>query len=150
MGEQLEQEGDDAKCAVMYSRAAELFEKEGEKALQNTLLQYGAKDHFFNAGILHLALGDSVSVEIAVDRYCASDPKFAASREGKLLSDLSAAFKGQDADGFVEKLAEFDEITPLDAWKIEFLNKAKGHLQGNAGDPLSTVGGGDDGGIDLT
>merc|ERR1719436_2141416 len=35
--------------------AIRIFEAEGEKALQNNLLQYGAKDHFFRAGILHLA-----------------------------------------------------------------------------------------------
>ena len=45
--------------------------------------RYGAKDHFFNAGILHLALGDSVTVEIAVDRYCASDPKYAQELQGR-------------------------------------------------------------------
>merc|ERR1712113_898850 len=35
--------------------AIQIFESEGEKALQNTLLQYGAKDHFLRAGILPLS-----------------------------------------------------------------------------------------------
>merc|ERR1711920_157486 len=68
--------------------AIQIFESEGEKALQNTLLQYGAKDHFLRAGILHLCGGDSVSINLAVDKYRALDPRFAGSREGVLLAGL--------------------------------------------------------------
>merc|ERR1712066_561743 len=76
--------------------AVKIFESEGEKALQNNLLQYNAKDHFFRAGILHLAQGDSVTINLAVEKYNALDPRFASSREGQLLSSLAQAFEAKD------------------------------------------------------
>ncbi|CAE8709059.1 unnamed protein product, partial [Polarella glacialis] len=79
------------KCNLKYAEyaakdgqleeAIRIFESEGEKALGNNLLQYGAKEHFMNAGILHLVDGDSVTVNLAVDKYRALDPRFASSRE---------------------------------------------------------------------
>merc|ERR550537_132704 len=62
-----------------YFEAAKIFESEGEKALQNQLLQYGAKEHFLRAGICHMAAGDSVTAKIKAEHYCALDPKFAQS-----------------------------------------------------------------------
>ncbi|CAE7274414.1 Abcc3 [Symbiodinium sp. CCMP2456] len=53
-----------SKCNLKYAEfaakdgeleeAIRIFESEGEKALGKTLLQFGAKEHFLNAGILHL------------------------------------------------------------------------------------------------
>merc|ERR1712217_2093 len=88
-----------------------IFESEGEKALQNNLLQYNAKDHFLRAGILHLCGGDSVTVNLAVEKYRSLDPRFAGSREGDLLAGLAEAFENQDADAFVDKLADFDQVS---------------------------------------
>jgi len=110
--------------------AIRIFEAEGEKALQNNLLQYGAKDHFFRAGILHLCGGDSVTINLAVEKYNALDPRFASAREGELLGKLSEAFQEKDVDMFVDKLGEYDSVTPLDAWKTEFLVKAKEQISG--------------------
>eukprot|EP00401_Gymnodinium_catenatum_P076687 CAMPEP_0117499490 /NCGR_PEP_ID=MMETSP0784-20121206/22272_1 /TAXON_ID=39447 /ORGANISM="" /LENGTH=334 /DNA_ID=CAMNT_0005294639 /DNA_START=45 /DNA_END=1047 /DNA_ORIENTATION=+ len=103
--------------------AIQIFESEGEKALQNTLLQYGAKEHFLKAGILHLVAGDSVTVSIAVDKYRALDPRFADSREGTLLSGLAEAFANSDVEAFTDCLREYDSITRLDAWKVDLLYK---------------------------
>lgn len=131
-----------------YAEAAGLYEKEGEKSLQNALLQYGAKEHFLRAGILHLVDGDAVTAKIACDRYCAADPKFAVSREGKLLVSLSTAFGDHDEEAFVNALAEYDEVTTLDAWKTEMLVKVKKHL----GTPEDDIfaGGAAGGDIDLS
>merc|ERR1711920_799659 len=103
--------------------AINIFEREGEKALQNNLLQYNAKDHFFKAGILHLAQGDAVSVNLAVEKYSSLDPRFAASREGDLLAALAEAFENRDVEMFIDKLGEYDHVTKLDAWKTDFLVK---------------------------
>merc|ERR1712224_439978 len=121
--------------------AIRIFESEGEKALQNTLLQYGAKEHFLRAGILHMVNGDSVTVNIAVDKYRCLDPRFASAREGELLKGLAEAFENQDVDDFVAKLADYDSITKLDAWKTDFLVKVKESMSGG-GDGM--------GGVDLT
>lgn len=108
-----------------YQESIEIFENEGEKALQSTLLQYGAKDHFLRAGILHMVVGDSVTAKLAVERYNGLDPRFASSREGELLGNLVEAFDERDGEKFVDKLAEYDEVTKLDNWKTEFLVKVK-------------------------
>mmetsp|Transcript_36751 Transcript_36751/g.85360 ORF Transcript_36751/g.85360 Transcript_36751/m.85360 type:complete len:294 (-) Transcript_36751:79-960(-) len=110
--------------------AIRVFESEGEKALQNTLLQYGAKDHFFRAGILHLSVGDPVNIQMALDKYRSLDPRFADSREGQLLQFLAEAFEAKDVDMFVEKLGDYDAITKLDPWKTEFLVKVKENITG--------------------
>jgi len=124
--------------------AIRLFETEGEKALGNNLLAFGAKEKFLDAGILHLAVGDSVTANLALEKYRSLDPRFASSREGELLGSLAAAFEGNDVDMFTDKLFQFDSITPLTPWRTDFLVKAKDHMTGGD-DPL---GGG--GGVDLT
>mmetsp|Transcript_71385 Transcript_71385/g.149173 ORF Transcript_71385/g.149173 Transcript_71385/m.149173 type:complete len:293 (-) Transcript_71385:389-1267(-) len=108
-----------------FEEAIRIFESEGEKALSNTVMQFNAKEHFFKAGILHLAQGDPVSVNLAVEKYGSLDPRFSSSREGELLAALAQAFETQDVDMFVEKLHDYDSISKLDPWKTEFLLKVK-------------------------
>jgi|EP00927_Polykrikos_kofoidii_P055508 alpha-soluble NSF attachment protein len=107
------------------NEAIKIFESEGEKALQNTLLQYNAKEHFLRAGILHLVNGDSVTASMANEKYRMLDPRFASSREGELLQGLTEAFEGNDLDAFLDKLQAYDQITRLDAWKTDFLVKVQ-------------------------
>lgn len=117
-----------------YNEAIEIFELEAEKALQSTLLQYGAKEHFLRAGILHLVVGDSVTAKMAVEKYNGLDPRFQSSREGDLLATLVDAFDERDAEKFVDKLSEYDEVTKLDAWKTDFLLKVKESLAPSSSD----------------
>jgi len=124
--------------------AIKIFESEGEKSLGNNLLQFGAKEKFLNAGILQLAVGDSVTAQLALEKYRSLDPRFASSREGELFANLVTAFEVNDVDMFTDKLFEYDSVTPLGPWKTDFLLTAKDHMTGG-GDPL---GGG--GGVDLT
>lgn len=112
--------------------AIKIFEGEGEKALQNNLLQYGAKDRFLQAGILHLVAGDSVGANLAVEKYRLLDPRFASSREGELLGNLCEAFEATNEEMFVQKLHDYDSVTPLDGWKTEFLVKVKESMKPNA------------------
>lgn len=67
-----------------YEDAAKIFEKEGitqslllifyvslfigEKALHNSMLQFGAREHFLKAGIMWMCAGDPVTASIAVER----------------------------------------------------------------------------------
>merc|ERR1712217_3312 len=107
--------------------AINIFETEGQKALQNQLLQYGAKDHFLRAGILYLAQGDSVTVNLAVEKYMVLDPRFEGSREGQLLINLAEALEVKDIDKFEESLQDYENGTCSlgDRWKVEFLLKAR-------------------------
>lgn len=105
--------------------AIRLFEAEGEKALRVTALQYGAKEHFLRAGLVHLLVGDPVNVTLAVERYNALDPRFASSREGELLVGLAEAFEQSDGESFTERLQSFDSVTKLSAWKTDVLLKVR-------------------------
>ena len=124
------------KLAELYARqgkfaeAAKIFEKEGEKALANHLLQFGARDHFLKAGILYLATGDAVTATIACDRYHQMDPRLEGTRESQLLKGLTTAFVENDLDGFMQAVSEYDSISRLDPWKTELLVEAKKKLAG--------------------
>ena len=126
------------KLAELYSRqskfteAAQIFEKEGEKALANHMLQFGARDHFLKAGILYLAAGDSVTATIACDRYHQMDPRLEGSLESKLLKGLTSAFVENDLDGFVQAVQEYDSVSRLDPWRAELLVEAKKMLAKSA------------------
>lgn len=119
--------------------AIRIFEAEGEKALQNSMLQYGAKDHFLRAGILHLCGGDSVTVNLAVERYMSLDPRFAGSREGDLLKGMAEAFENEDVEAFQDKLADYDNISKLDPWKTEFCLKIKTLMDKNGANNVESV-----------
>eukprot|EP00921_Rhytidocystis_pertsovi_P009385 GHVQ01015093.1.p1 GENE.GHVQ01015093.1~~GHVQ01015093.1.p1 ORF type:complete len:303 (+),score=49.30 GHVQ01015093.1:161-1069(+) len=125
-----------------YEEAIQIFEKEGEKALRNNLIQFGAKEHFLKAGILLLASGDSIDAKVKTEKYEEIDPRLASSREGKLLRSLVEAFEERDAERFVQSIQEYDSVTRLDAWKVHFLYKIK--------ETLKPSGTGPDGSVDMT
>lgn len=52
--------------------------------MDNSLLKYSAKDHFFRAAVCHLCV-DTLNAEQALARYEELFPQFADSRECKLL-----------------------------------------------------------------
>jgi alpha-soluble NSF attachment protein len=113
-----------------YAEAARIFEKEGEKALSNHLLQFGAREHFLKAGILYLATGDAVTATIACDRYHQLDVRLEGTRESQLLKGLTTAFVENDMDGFMQAVQEYDSVSRLDPWKTELLVEAKKKLTG--------------------
>lgn len=119
--------------------AIRIFESEGDKALKNHLMQYGAKEHLFKAGILHLVVGDVPSINIAVDKYRSLDPRFADSREGQLLADLAEAFESSNVEMFVEKLADYDNISKFDAWKTQFLVQVKDKMEGATSNAVGSI-----------
>ena len=52
--------------------------------MDNQLLKYSAKDHFFKAALCHLCV-DLLNGQQAVQKYCEMFPQFADSRECKLI-----------------------------------------------------------------
>mmetsp|Transcript_34731 Transcript_34731/g.83935 ORF Transcript_34731/g.83935 Transcript_34731/m.83935 type:complete len:293 (+) Transcript_34731:48-926(+) len=115
-----------------YMEASQVFEKEGNKALQNNLLSFGAKDLFLKAGLMLLVLGDSVTTKIGLDRYRGADPRFADSREDKLLTTLMEAQEERDKERFEDACHEFDSMTKLNGWQTTMLLKAKAHIEPSA------------------
>lgn len=144
------------RTAESLETAAKIFESEGYKASQNNLLQYGAKDLFFKALLLRLALprhdpGEFIDLQLALGRYGERNPHFATSREAQLLKQLIAAAEERDTDAFAMAVEEFDAVTRLDPWKVHFLLKAKSLLGGEGAEAHQTpVRLGDDGEVDLS
>ena len=56
----------------------------GTSAMDNTLLKYSAKDHFFKAVLCHLCV-DFLNGQLAMNKYKDMQPAFADSRECKFL-----------------------------------------------------------------
>lgn len=122
-----------SKLEKNYKEAVKIFEQEGEKALRNSVIQFGAKDHFLKAGILRLAIGDVTDMKIALERYEETDPRFAPSREGKLLRACVMAYEEQNEEAYVGAIQEYDSITRLDPWRVHFLYQAREALNQTCG-----------------
>lgn len=52
-----------------YSKASDIFESVAERSLDNHLLKFGVKGHLLNAGVCHIARGDSIALENAIRKY---------------------------------------------------------------------------------
>ena len=101
--------------------AAKLFEREGDKALLNPMLAFGAREHFTKSGILYLALGDPTTAKVAVERFHQRDPRLEGTRESTMLKGLTEAFCENDLEKFREVLSDYDQVTRLDNWKSNHL-----------------------------
>ncbi|CDR94197.1 SNAP protein, putative [Babesia bigemina] len=141
-----------SQYAEKYADAIKIFETEGHKNLKNQLLQYGVKDIFLKAGILHLVACDATDAQIAYNKYAEADPKFAPSREGQFLSAIISSCDAEDGELFQKAIADFDAIARLDPWKVHMLIKIKATLpaaRDDVGAPPAEDGDSDDE-IDLT
>ena len=60
------------------------FFKIGTASIENPLLKYGARDHFFRAGLCHLCI-DNLNCQQAIARYETILASFVDSRESNFL-----------------------------------------------------------------
>jgi alpha-soluble NSF attachment protein len=112
-----------------YYKAIENYEKVAEQSINNNLMKYSVKDYFLKAGICHLASGDLVAAQRALERYREMDPAFATAREHLLLTDLCEAVEAKSQDQFTDKLFQFDQINKLDKWKTTILVRVKNSIE---------------------
>jgi alpha-soluble NSF attachment protein len=115
-----------------YYKAIENYERVARVSINNNLMRYSVKEYFLRAGICHLATGDMVSVNRALDKYRELDPGFATQRECLLLVDLTAAVEAGKQEEFTDKLFQYDQISKLDKWKTSILLKIKNTIQAAA------------------
>ncbi|XP_060769108.1 N-ethylmaleimide-sensitive factor attachment protein, alpha a [Neoarius graeffei] len=116
-----------------YQKAIQIFEEIGTYSMDNTLLKYGAKDHFFKAALCHFCV-DMLNAKLAVQRYEEMFPAFSDSRECKLLKKLLQAHEEQDVDAYANAVKEFDSITRLDQWYTTMLLRIKKTVQEDESD----------------
>lgn len=124
-----------------YHKAIGNYEKVAEVSINNNLMKYSVKEYFFKAGICHLAGGDLVAAQRALEHYRELDPTFAAQRENALLTDLCAAIDARNQDQFTDNLYKFDQISKLDKWKTTLLVRVKNTI-GKADDDVAAPAGG--------
>lgn len=92
-------------------------------------MRYSVKDYFLKAGICHLATGDLVATQRALEKYREMDPSFATQREHMLLVDLCEAVEAKSQEQFTDKLFQFDQISKLDNWKTTLLVRVKNAIE---------------------
>ncbi|XP_026777303.2 N-ethylmaleimide-sensitive factor attachment protein, alpha a [Pangasianodon hypophthalmus] len=116
-----------------YQKAIQIYEQIGTYCMDNTLLKYGAKDHFFKAALCHFCV-DTLNAKLAVQRYEEMFPAFSDARECKLLKKLLDAHEEQDVDAYTNAVKEFDSITRLDNWHTTMLLRIKKTIQEDEND----------------
>ncbi|NP_001188140.1 N-ethylmaleimide-sensitive factor attachment protein, alpha a [Ictalurus punctatus] len=116
-----------------YQKAIQIYEQIGTYCMDNTLLKYGAKDHFFRAALCHFCV-DMLNAKLAVQRYEEMFPAFSDARECKLLKKLLDAHEAQDIDAYTSAVKEFDSITRLDQWCTSILPRIKKTIQEDEND----------------
>ncbi|EEA22659.1 vesicular-fusion protein S17 [Talaromyces marneffei ATCC 18224] len=112
-----------------YYKAIGYYEKVGKVSIDNNLMKWSVKDYFFKAGICHLASGDLVATNRALEGYRDLDPTFASTREHALLVDLLQAVEQGEPDTFADKLFQFDQLSKLDKWKTTLFLRVKGNIE---------------------
>ncbi|KAI1802736.1 TPR-like protein [Daldinia bambusicola] len=119
-----------------YYKSIEHYEKVAAASINNNLMRYSVKDYFLKAGICHLATGDMVATNRALEKYRDQDPTFPSTREHQLLVDLAAAVEAGDQDQFTDKLFQYDQLSKLDKWKTTILVRVKNNIE-EAGEDFS-------------
>nr|OQO28879.1 hypothetical protein B0A51_03206 [Rachicladosporium sp. CCFEE 5018] len=108
-----------------YQKATSNYERISKSAINNNLMKWSVKEYLLKAGICHLASGDTIATNRALESYRDLDPSFAGTREHQLLVDLSEAVEAGDQEVFADKLFQYDQMSKLDKWKTTLLLKVK-------------------------
>ena len=117
-----------------YYKAISNFERVAKSSINNNLMKWSVKEYLLKAGICHLASGDMVATNRALESYRDLDPAFASTREHQLLVDLAEAAEEGDQDKFADKLFQFDQMSKLDKWKTTILLRVKEGIEGQEDD----------------
>lgn len=110
-----------------YEKAIEIYEQIATSCMDNSLLKYSAKDHFFRSSICHLCM-DPINASVAVKKYEEMFPAFGDSRECKLIKKLLESIEAENVDQFTEVLQEYDSISRLDPVLTTLLLRVKKQL----------------------
>jgi alpha-soluble NSF attachment protein len=112
-----------------YYKAISNYEKVATASVANNLMKWSVKDYFLKSGLCHLANGDQVSTNRALEKYRDMDPTFASTREHQLLVDLYEAVEQGDQEVFADKLFQYDQMSKLDKWKTTILLRIKNAIE---------------------
>lgn len=112
-----------------YYKAIENFEKVAAASVTNNLMKWSVKDYFLKAALCHLATGDLVATNRAMERYNEMDITFHSTREHQLIVELAETVDAGDQEAFADKLFQYDQMSKLDKWKTTILLRIKGAIE---------------------
>jgi len=113
-----------------YDKAIEIYEQVATSAMDNQLLRYSAKDHFFRAALCHMCR-DIQDAAISIQKYEEMFPAFSDARECKLVKTLIGCVEDSNVDGFTDAVREYDTISRLDQWYTTILLRVKKSIEGD-------------------
>jgi len=120
-----------------YDEAVEIYENVARASMDNNLLKFSVRNHLFHAFLCVLAKQDTVGAGRALEKYKELDPTFASQRECKLCETILEACENLDVDAFTTAVANYDSMTPLDAFRTHLLLQAKKMIEdASAGEQL--------------
>jgi len=108
-----------------YYKSISNYERVSKSSINNNLMKWSVKEYLLKAGMCHLATGDMVATNRALESYRELDPSFTQTREHQLLVDLAEAVEEGDQEKFADKLFQFDQMSKLDKWKTTILLRVK-------------------------
>jgi alpha-soluble NSF attachment protein len=112
-----------------YYKSVENYEKVASSSVSNNLMKWSVKDYFLKSGLCHLAIGDMVATNRALEKYRDMDPTFTSTREHQLLVDLAEAVEAGDQEIFADKLFQYDQMSKLDKWKTTLCLRIKNTIE---------------------
>ncbi|XP_041353114.1 alpha-soluble NSF attachment protein-like [Gigantopelta aegis] len=111
-----------------YEKAIDIYEQIAVAAMDNSLLKYSAKDHFFRAAVCHMCGADPLNTRLVLQKYEEMFPAFSDSRECKLLKALLQACEDENVEAYTDALKNYDSISRLDPWLTSMFLKVKNTL----------------------
>ncbi|CAO3696352.1 unnamed protein product [Rhizopus stolonifer] len=108
-----------------YPTAIEKYEQVAAASVDDPLLKWSLKEHFFKAGLCHLCTDDTVKSSQALANYCNMDVSFESTREYTLLKGIIECVNQGDIDRYTTLVYDYDKLSRLDAWKTAVLLKIK-------------------------
>jgi alpha-soluble NSF attachment protein len=113
-----------------YSDALVAFEKSARNAVDDKLLKYGAKDHFFKAALCAICAMENPVEELdefkqRLEGYKDDDVNFPDSYECKLLDKIVLSMDEKNIKNFQAAVREYNNIKKLDNWKTQILLTVK-------------------------
>jgi alpha-soluble NSF attachment protein len=127
--------GDLAALNKDYHKATEMYERVAKQSVNNNLSRWSVKETLFKSGLCHLC-EDPISTQRSLEEYAALDQSFTETKEFALLNDLLEAVKEGDDQAFADKLAAFNQFSPLDNWKVTICLRIRESIQAAEDDIL--------------
>jgi alpha-soluble NSF attachment protein len=121
-----------------FKKAIELYEQVALSSLDNQLLSWGAKEHYFKAMLCHLAMASKsgssapswlAESELAWDKYKGNYPAIEGTRECKLIDQVLSSLAEGEIEKLQDAIVDYDTFCKLDDWKATILLQIKNSLK---------------------